>query len=136
MSVVRIVPVVVATLVAGNVLAAPLGAPPLITAAESGDRIAVSKLLDQGAAVDTRAVDGTTALHWAARTDNHATVELLLESGADARAEDRDGVTPLYLAAENGSTTVIACTQSRVVPYLNVAAPAALVATVPPIVAP
>jgi ankyrin repeat protein len=108
MSVVRIVPVVLATLVAGSVVAAPLGAPPLITAAEGGDRIAVSKLLDQGAAVDTRAVDGTTALHWAARADRLDTVLLLLESGADPRAADRYGVTPLYLAAENGSTAVIA----------------------------
>jgi ankyrin repeat protein len=108
MSVVRIVPVVLATLVAGNVAAAPLGASPLIAAAENGDRIAVSKLLDQGAAVDTRAVDGTTALHWAARADRLDTVLLLLESGADARAADRYGVTPLYLAAENGSTAVIA----------------------------
>jgi ankyrin repeat protein len=108
MPVARIVPVVVAALAAGDLVAAPLGAPPLIAAAESGDRIAVSKLLDQGAAVDTRAVDGTTALHWAARADNHDTVELLLESGADARAADRYGVTPLYLAAENGSTAVIA----------------------------
>src|SRR5262249_58338466 len=35
-----------------------------------------------------------------------------------------------------GRTTVSARTQSRVVPYLNVAAPAALVATVPPTNAP
>ena len=34
------------------------------------------------------------------------------------------------------STTVSARTQSRVVPYLNVAAPAALVATMPPTNAP
>ena len=108
MSLVRIVPAALATLVAGHVVAAPLGAPPLIAAAESGDRIAVSKLLDQGFAIDTRAVDGTTALHWAARADRLDTVRLLLESGADARAADRYGVTPLYLAAENGSTAVLA----------------------------
>ena len=59
----------VAVLAAGAASAAPQGAPPLIEAAETGDRIAVSRLLDQGAAVDTRAVDGTTALHWAARAD-------------------------------------------------------------------
>ncbi len=99
MSVVRIVPVVLATLVACNVVAAPLGAPPLIAAAENGDRIGVSKLLDQGAAVDTRAVDGTTALHWAARADRLDTVLLLLQSGADARAADREGVPHLYRPA-------------------------------------
>ena len=108
MPVVRIVPATLAILLAGPTVAAPLGAPPLVAAAESGDRITVSKLLDQGAAVDTRAVDGTTPLHWAARANQLETVQLLLESGADARAADRYGVTPLYLAAENGSTAVLA----------------------------
>ncbi len=108
MSVVRVGFAVLAMLAAARVAAAPLGAPPLIAAAENGDRIAVSKLLDQGAAVDTRAVDGTTALHWAAREDRLDTVLLLLESGADARAADRYGVTALNLAAENGSTAVLA----------------------------
>jgi ankyrin repeat protein len=95
-------------LLAGVAYAAPQGAPPLVDAAEHGDRVAVSRLLDAGAAVDTRAVDGTTPLHWAARADRLETVRLLLESGADANAADRYGVTPLYLAAENGSTSVIA----------------------------
>jgi ankyrin repeat protein len=87
--------------------AAPTGAPPLIVAAESGDRAAVSRLLDAGAAVDARAVDGTTALHWAARADRLDTLAALLESGADPRAADRYGITPLYLAAENGSAEAI-----------------------------
>src|SRR5205807_444571 len=46
---------------------------------------------------------------------------------------DGDGVRR---ASPLASTTVIARTQSRVVPYLKVAAPAALVATVPPTNAP
>ncbi len=103
MSVVRIVSVSLAGLAASLAWAAPQGAPPLVAAAETGDRIHVSRLLDQGAAVDARAIDGTTALHWAARADRLDTVRLLLESGADANAADRYGVTPLYLAAENGS---------------------------------
>jgi ankyrin repeat protein len=97
-----------ALLVAGLASAAPQGAPPLIGAAESGDRADVSRLLDQGAAVDARAVDGTTALHWAVRADRLDTVRVLLESGADASAADRYGITPLYLAAENGNAAVIA----------------------------
>src|SRR5262245_58353267 len=97
-----------ALLVAGLASAAPQDAPPLIEAAEAGDRVAVSRLLDQGAAVDARAVDGTTALHWAVRADRIDTVRALLESGADASAADRYGVAPLYLAAENGNTAVIA----------------------------
>jgi len=108
MPVARVACVSISLLAAGLAAAAPQGAPPLIGAAESGDRIAVSRLLDQGAAVDTRAVDGTTALHWAVRADRLDTVRVLLESGADAGAADRYGVTPLYLAAENGDAAAIA----------------------------
>src|SRR5262245_5225331 len=104
----RIVPVMLALLAAGLASAAPQDSPPLLEAAENGDRIAVSRLLDEGAGVDTRAVDGTTALHWAVRADRLDTVRLLLESGADAAAADRYGVTPLYLAAENGNAAIIA----------------------------
>jgi ankyrin len=99
---------VVAAVLAAAAVATPAGAPELLVAAESGDRIAVSRLLDRGVDVDTRGVDGTTALHWAARADRLDTVRLLLESGASATATDRYGVTPLYLAAENGSAAVIA----------------------------
>ena len=93
---------------AGAAVAAPQGSPALIEAAERGDRVAVSRLLDQGAGVDAQAVDGTTALHWATRADRVDTVRLLLESGADASVADRYGVTPLYLAAENGSAAALA----------------------------
>jgi ankyrin repeat protein len=108
MSVVRMITVGLAALAAAAAWAAPHGAAPLIEAAENGDRIGVSRLLDQGAPIGVRAVDGTTALHWAVRADHLDTVHLLLESGADASAADRYGITPLYLAAENGSTAVIA----------------------------
>jgi ankyrin len=80
----------------------------LLAAAERGDRIAVSRLLDAGANVNARAVDDTTPLHWAARADSVDTVATLLESGADAVAADRYGVTPLFLAAENGDAALIA----------------------------
>jgi ankyrin repeat protein len=108
MSAARVFPATLALLAARLASAAPQGAPPLIEAAESGDRVAVSRLLDRGAAVDARAVDGTTALHWAVRADRLDTVRALLESGADASAADHYGVTPLYLAAENGNVDVIA----------------------------
>src|SRR5262245_4354182 len=104
----RIATTTLAMLAAGLAAAAPQDAPPLIEAAENGDRVAVSRLLDEGADVDARAVDGTTALHWAVRADRLDAVRLLLESGADEAAADRYGVTPLYLAAENGNAAVIA----------------------------
>jgi uncharacterized protein len=108
LAIARVACVSVGLLAAGLASAAPQGAPPLIEAADGGDRVAVSRLLDQGAAVDARAVDGTTAVHWAVRSDHLDTVRVLLESGADAGAADRYGVTPLYLAAENGNAAVIA----------------------------
>jgi uncharacterized protein len=80
----------------------------LLAAAERGDRIAASKLLDAGADPNARAVDETTPLHWAVRGDSLETAALLLESGADAVAADRYGITPLYLAAENGNAALIA----------------------------
>jgi ankyrin repeat protein len=108
MSVARTAAALLVAFAASGGHAAPQAAPALIEAAESGDRIQVSRLLDQGTGVDVRAVDGTTALHWAVRADRLVTVRLLLESGADANAADRYGVTPLYLAAENGSAAAIA----------------------------
>jgi ankyrin repeat protein len=97
-----------ATCLPAVAVAAEGGGTALFDAAKRGDRIAVSKLLDQGADVHARAVDETTALHWAVRADSLDTATLLLESGADARAADRYGVTPLYLAAENGDAAMIA----------------------------
>jgi ankyrin repeat protein len=105
---------VIRCLFAGAFAALPLGLlaaagdADFMAAAERGDRIAVSRFLDGGADVNARAVDGTTALHWAARADSLATVTLLLDAGADAQAADRYGITPLYLAAENGNAHVIA----------------------------
>src|SRR6185436_7376036 len=113
MSAARVFPATLALIAARLASAAPQDAPPLIEAAESGDRVAVSRLLDRGAAVDARAVDGTTALHWAVRSERLDTVRALLESGADASAADRYGVTPLYLAAENGNADVIAALLDR-----------------------
>jgi len=80
----------------------------LFAAAERGDRVAASRLLDAGANPNARAVDETAPLHWAARADHLATVKLLLEAGAAVTVADRYGVTPLYLAAENGSAPVVA----------------------------
>jgi ankyrin repeat protein len=80
----------------------------LLDAAKHGDRIAVSRLLDDGAKVDARAVDETTPLHWAVRADSTETATALLESGADPAAADRYGIAPLFLAAQNGNAELIA----------------------------
>ena len=54
MSVARGVLACLTVLSAGAAVAAPQGSPALIEAAERGDRVAVSRLLDQGAGVDAQ----------------------------------------------------------------------------------
>jgi len=79
----------------------------LTDAARNGDRAAVRSLLQQKVDVNSPALDGTTALHWAVRTDDLETADLLIRAGADANATDRYGITPLYLACVNGNAAMI-----------------------------
>ncbi len=79
----------------------------LTDAARNGDRAAVRSLLQQKVDVNSPAMDGTTALHWAVRADDLETVDLLIRSGANAKATDRYGITPLYLACVNGNAAMI-----------------------------
>jgi ankyrin repeat protein len=59
------------------------------------------RMLDAGANVNARSLDGKTALMYAARSDSTARVALLLERGADVAAADNDGYNSLMLAASN-----------------------------------
>jgi ankyrin repeat protein len=78
--------------------------PPLIDAAKAADVRAVEDLLRrEPASVNATAVDGTTALYWAAERDETSIVRALLKAGADARLKSRYGVSPLALAAANGN---------------------------------
>lgn len=79
----------------------------LVEAGRRGDPQALRALLDDGADVDGRAADGTTALHWAAHRDDILMAKTLLRAGAEADAANRFHVTPLMLAAINGSAAMI-----------------------------
>ena len=79
----------------------------LIEAVKKSDAAAVKTLIAQKADVKAAAVDGTTALHWAAEQGNVAIADMLIAAGADAKAANRYGVTPMALAAENGKAAVI-----------------------------
>lgn len=80
----------------------------LARAAESGDEARLSALLEEGIAIDSRLLDGTTALHWAVLRDQLGSVRFLLEAGADPMAANRNGITPLFLAAQNGNADIAA----------------------------
>ena len=81
---------------------------PLVEAAKAEDAAAVRALLDNAVDVDAPALDGTTALHWAAYQGDHETARVLLEAGARADLANRYGVTPLTLAAGRGDAGIVA----------------------------
>ena len=88
-------------------LSAGVGAE-LVGAARSGDFAAVRAILDAAGDVNVRAVDGATALHWAAHWDDLEAARALIEAGAAADPANNYQVTPLMLAASNGSAPMIA----------------------------
>ena len=88
---------------------AAAAAPPeasLADAARRGDWAAVRALLEEGAAVDAREGDRSTALHWASYHDNVEMAALLIRAGAEVDAANDLGVTPLWAACENGSAAM------------------------------
>ena len=81
--------------------------PALIDATRRADVDAIRVLLAEGADVNARYGDGTTALHWAAHLGSEDLVTLFITSGADVNAADDHGVTALSLAALNGSVALV-----------------------------
>jgi ankyrin repeat protein len=80
----------------------------LIAAAKRADTAAVRTLLNQGANVNARYGDGTTALHWAVYRSNREAADLLIRSGAMVNAVTDIGITPLWVACSNAGTPLIA----------------------------
>ncbi len=74
----------------------------LLKAAKKGDIEEVRLLLEKGADVNSRNMDGWTALMLAAWNGNTETVELLLDEGADVNSKSISGWTALMFAAANG----------------------------------
>jgi len=64
-------------------------------------------LLDRGANVDVRAVEGTTPLMVAAQNGCTDAAAYLLQRGADPDARDNRGFTALHRAAEVGFEEIV-----------------------------
>jgi ankyrin repeat protein len=79
----------------------------LVDAAEQGNGALVGALLDKGADVDARQIDGMTALHWAAYRDDTDMAALLVRAGANVDAENAYGVPPISLAATNANADIV-----------------------------
>lgn len=77
--------------------------PALLEAARNGDHAALRALIEQGADVNERYGDGTTALHWASFWNDPESADLLIRAGANVNAANDLGATPLWAAAVNGS---------------------------------
>jgi|SRR5579884_2045525 len=81
---------------------------PVADAAMRGERESVQNLLKQGADVNARQGDGSTALHWAAYRDDLNMAKMLISAGADMKVRTRLGdLTPLMMAAKNGNAEMI-----------------------------
>ncbi len=79
----------------------------LVDDAQKNDTQAVIADLAHGSDVNTRAGDGTTALHWAVYNGNVGLVDRLVAAGANVNAKNIYGATPLRQAAVTGDAAVV-----------------------------
>ena len=79
----------------------------LLEFAKRGEDARVRKVLDAGAAPDSRNRRGETALYMFARDGNRAAVGLLLERGASVDLAAVDKTTPLMAAASGGHVDIV-----------------------------
>jgi ankyrin repeat protein len=80
----------------------------LIDAARKADKVALRALVKQKVDVNTRAGDGSTALHWAAHWDDVEAADLLIAAGADVNALDDLGGSPLWVASSDAGAAMVA----------------------------
>ncbi len=84
------------------------GYTPLMHASLRSDNLEVIQfLLDNGANVNAKALDGSTALMGAAQYGHLSIIELLLKNGASVKDLDNNKYSALSKAAQNGHTQVV-----------------------------
>ncbi len=83
------------------------GYTPLYTAAMYGKTEIALRLIELGADVNTKNLDGNTPLIVAAGNRNTEIAQKLIERQANVNAKDGDGNTPLHIAARTGNTEIV-----------------------------
>ena len=76
-------------------------------ACKNGHKDVVAYLLEQGADVKARELNGRVALHYAAAFGHAQLVPLLLQKGAEIEHGDQDGTTALMLAIAGGHVAAV-----------------------------
>jgi ankyrin repeat protein len=89
----------------GVAWAAPEGT--LLNAAETKDHAGALKLIEQGADVKAKDVDGTSALHWAAHNSDVELAERLIKAGAEVNVSNDYGASPMSEAATLGNAGML-----------------------------
>ena len=80
----------------------------LIVGASAGGNVAtLSKLLNDGADIDSRDYSGRSALHVSAANGQIEVIDFLISNKADIEAKDEDCWTPLHHAANSGHSEAI-----------------------------
>jgi ankyrin repeat protein len=79
----------------------------LADAVMAGDLAAVEALLAEGADVNDKQLNGSTALHWAVYHDDLELAQRFIEDGANVQATTREGITPLHLASLYGNPDMV-----------------------------
>jgi hypothetical protein len=79
----------------------------LMAAAYADDDDVVSDLIQRGAELEAKDVDGYTALMYACNGGKIRPAELLLDAGADVNARDNQKSTPIMFAAQHGHAEIV-----------------------------
>jgi hypothetical protein len=79
----------------------------LIQAVEQGDTNTVKLIIDDGADINAKNIDGMTLLMYASLRGHLETVRTLIVKGADVNAKKNDGVTSLMYASLGGHLEIV-----------------------------
>lgn len=85
----------------------------LLSATREGDQASVARLLDEGAAIDSRNRIGDTPLISACKKGLAPMARILIERGANVSQANVQGITPLMAAAFDGNDEIAALLIAR-----------------------